>query len=106
MICGTTSVRLRINSCSLLPRVWLVGNLVKVAERLGSLAVQTSDGQVDLLERPEHFINLLGLHQGGEVKHHADADAGPDVGRAGSQVAQCRAEGVGQFFAQAGHRSG
>ena len=34
----------------------------------------------------------------GQVEHHADADAGADVGRAGGQVAELGAEGVGELF--------
>ena len=32
------------------------------------------------------------------MEHHADADAGADVGRAGGQVAELGAEGVGELL--------
>ena len=76
----------------------LVGDLVEVARSLAPLAVEAADGQVDLLEGAEDLVDLLGLDQPGQVEHHADADAGADVGRAGGQVAELRAEGVGELF--------
>ena len=76
----------------------LVGDLVKVAGGLAPLAVEAADGQVDLLKRAKDLVDLLGLDQAGEVEHDADANAGADVGRAGGQVAELGAEGVGQLF--------
>ena len=76
----------------------LVGDLVEVARGLAPLAVQAADGQVDLLEGAEDLVDLLGLDQSRQVEHHADADPGADVRRAGRQIAELRAEGIGELL--------
>ena len=76
----------------------LIRDLVEVAERLGPLAVEAADRQVDLLEGAEDLVDLLGLDQGGQVEHDADADAGADVGGAGRQVAELGTVGVGELL--------
>ena len=90
---GTTSLTVWMICCSVLPSVTLVGDLVEVAHRLAALAVQAADGQVDLVQRLEDLLDLLGQHQRRQVQHHADADAGADVRRAGGEVAELFAEG-------------
>ena len=75
----------------------LVGDLVEVAERPAALAVEAADGQVDLLQGAEDLLDLLGQPEGRQVQHDAGPHAGADVGRAGGQVAELRAEGVGEL---------
>ena len=48
----------------------------------------------------EDLVDVLRLHERGEVQHHADPDAGADVGRAGGQVAEPLVEGVIQALFQ------
>ena len=63
--------------------------------RLRAFAVQAADGEVDLLQAAEDLVDLPRDDQGRQVQHHAHAHAGADVRRAGGQVAEAVAEGVG-----------
>ena len=74
----------------------LVRDLVQVAAGPAALAVQAADHEVDLLERLEHFFDLLGNAERRQVEHDAGAHPGADVGRAGGEVAELVVEGVGQ----------
>ena len=73
----------------------LVGDLVEVPHRLRSLSIEPADGQRDLVEAAEHLVDLPGDDERREVEHHAHADPGADVRRAGGEVAPARVEGVG-----------
>ena len=73
---------------------YLVGELIKVAGGLGSLAEEPSDGKAHIPCGVEEFFDLAGHLQGGQVKHHRDSYSCADVGRAGSEVSEARAEGI------------
>ena len=50
------------------------------------------------MQGAEDFLDLLGQHQGGQMEHDAGAQAGADVGRAGGEIAEFLAEGIGDAF--------
>ncbi len=72
----------------------LVGDLIKVPGRPASLAIETSHGQIDFLQRPKNFLDVLDHDQSGQVQHDAGPHAGADIGRASRQVAELFAESV------------
>ena len=72
----------------------LVGDLIEIAHRLRSLAIQAADGQRDLVQAPKHLVDLPGDHQRRQVEHHAHADAGAHVGRAGREIAKPRVKRI------------
>lgn len=75
----------------------LIADLIQITHELGPFAEQSSHSHIDLGERAEHFIDLLGRDECREMEHHADAQAGPDIGGASGEVAQLFCEGVGKF---------
>src|SRR5262249_35247414 len=66
----------------------LVRNLVEIALGLRAFAVEAADGEVDLLQAAEDFVDLPSDHEGRQVEHYADAKAGADVRGTGRQVAE------------------
>jgi hypothetical protein len=72
----------------------------KVAERPRPLAVQPADRQVDLLQRPEHLVDLLGQAERRQVQHDAGPHPGADVRRARGQVPELGVERVRQPLLQ------
>ena len=71
----------------------LVADLVEVAGGLGPFAVEAAHGKAQLLGGAEDLLNFAGELEGGQVEHHAHADAGAHVGRAGGQIAEAGMEG-------------
>ena len=71
----------------------LVADLIEIAGGFGAFAVQPAHRQAHVLGGAEDLFDFAGELQGRQMKHHADADAGADVGRAGGQVAEARVEG-------------
>ena len=71
----------------------LVGNLIEIAERLGAFAVETADGEADLVDRLEDLADLVAEHEAGQVEHGGGAQAGAEIGRAGGEVAERGIEG-------------
>ena len=80
----------------------LVGNLEDIAQRLGAFAVKAAHGQAQLVDGLNDLVDLLGQDQPGQMQHGADADAGAEIGRAGGQITQVRAESVIEFALQFG----
>ena len=78
----------------------LVGNLEKVAERLGALAVEAAHGQADLVHRFDDLRDLVVEHERGQVHHGGGAHAGADVGRARGEIADLRREGEVELLLQ------
>gem|GEM_PF-3784864 len=73
----------------------LIGDLEKVAEGFGALAVKSAHRQTDFADRIDDLVNLFGEHEGGKVDHGRGAQAGADIGRAGGEVAEIRVKSVG-----------
>ena len=84
--------------CTLRPKRDLVADLVKITHRLGTLAIKPTDCQADLVQAAKHLVDLPRHHQRGQVKHHADAHSGADVGRAGGQVSEGLVVSVGDLL--------
>ena len=84
----------------------LVGDLENIAQRLGAFAVKAAHGQAQLVDGLDDLVDLLGQHQPRQMQHGADADAGAEIGRAGGQVTQFRAESVIEFASPTRYRPG
>ena len=73
----------------------LVGNLEKIAQRLGALAVKPAHGESDFADRIDDLVDLLGEDEARKVHHGRGAEAGADIGRARREVTEFRMERVG-----------
>ena len=65
----------------------LVGNLKDVAQRLGAFPVKPAHGKAELVDGLNDLVDLFTQHQPRQVQHRAHANAGAQVGGAGSEVA-------------------
>jgi len=72
----------------------LIRQLIEVACGLGPLSEEASDGQAHVLCRVEKLLDLACHFQCRQVQHYRDPNSGADVGRAGCEVSQSRAEGI------------
>ena len=66
----------------------LIADLIKIARGFGPFAIEAANGQSHVLGGTKYLFDFAGQFEGGKMKHHADANAGADVGRAGGQISK------------------
>ena len=80
----------------------LVGDLEQIAEGFGAFAVESADGEAELVDRFDDLIDLLAQNKAGKMKHGGSAHPGADVSRAGGEVAEGGGERKFEFVLESG----
>ena len=75
----------------------LVGNLEKVAQGFRALAIESADGETELVDRLDDLVDLFAEDKAGKMEHGGGAHTRADIRRAGSEVAEGGRKGEFEF---------